>query len=307
MHIYPDYYEKFKCIADRCKHNCCIGWEIDIDEGTLGFYKSVEGNFGKRLHENIEFDETPHFKLNENERCPFLNDKNLCDIIITLGEEKLCDICTQHPRFHNELPDRIESGLGLCCEEAGRLILSQKEKMTLIGDSNLCTDDEIILLRDKIIKALQNRDKTINERLKDMLALCNAKPQDIKTEELCDILSELECMDEKWTELLAMLKENCEKIDIKAFDECMSDRAYEYEQFCVYLIYRHFANSPDMYEAANRASFVALAYSLIHSLGAVIYSTTGKFDFETQVDIARLFSSEIEYSDENLYTLFDMV
>lgn len=306
MHIYPNYYEKFKCIADKCKHNCCIGWEIDIDEDTLSFYKAVKGDFGKRLEDNIELFKTPHFKLKENERCPFLNDKNLCDIIITLSEERLCDICTQHPRFHNELPDRIESGVGLCCEEAGRLILSQKEKMTLIGDKNLSTDDEIILLRDKIIKALHNRDKTINERLKDMLSLCNATPRDIKTQELCDILSELECMDEKWLQLLAMLKENCEKINVKAFDEYMSDRAYEYEQFCVYLIYRHFANSPDMYEATNRACFVQLAYSLIHSLGAVIHSKTGKFDFETQVEIARLFSSEIEYSDENLYALIDL-
>ena len=30
----PSYYEKFHCIADQCKDNCCYGWEIDIDEGT---------------------------------------------------------------------------------------------------------------------------------------------------------------------------------------------------------------------------------------------------------------------------------
>ena len=31
----PNYYDKFKCIADRCKHSCCIGWEIDIDDDTM--------------------------------------------------------------------------------------------------------------------------------------------------------------------------------------------------------------------------------------------------------------------------------
>ena len=31
----PEYYKQFKCIADKCTHSCCIGWEIDIDEEAL--------------------------------------------------------------------------------------------------------------------------------------------------------------------------------------------------------------------------------------------------------------------------------
>ena len=61
MHIYPDYYDKFRCIASKCKHNCCIGWEIDIDENTLSYYNSVTGDFSKRLKDNIELSDTPHF------------------------------------------------------------------------------------------------------------------------------------------------------------------------------------------------------------------------------------------------------
>ena len=53
MHIYPDYYKKFKCIADKCKHNCCIGWEIDIDNNTYDFYKKLTGDFAKKIIENI--------------------------------------------------------------------------------------------------------------------------------------------------------------------------------------------------------------------------------------------------------------
>ena len=30
----PKYYTEFSCIADRCRHSCCIGWEIDIDADT---------------------------------------------------------------------------------------------------------------------------------------------------------------------------------------------------------------------------------------------------------------------------------
>ena len=306
MHIYPDYYEKFRCIASECKHNCCIGWEIDIDEDTLDFYNSVTGDFSKRLKDNIELCDTPHFKLADKERCPFLNSSNLCDIITTLGEDRLCDICAQHPRFHNELPQRVESGLGLCCEEACRIILSQKEKVKLVSDEDITTDDEIILLRDKVIEALQNRDKHISERIDDMLTLCVATENVYSINELCDIFLNLEQLDPKWGELLKELKANCDTLDADTFDTYMADRQSEYEQFCFYLVYRHFANSPDFFEAQCRACFVKLSYTLMRALGTLIYSKNGSFELCDQLELARLFSSEIEYSDENLYTLFEI-
>ena len=56
--IVPDYYKDFECIADRCRHSCCKGWEIDIDDVTLSHYESIKGDFGKRLKENISFEQT---------------------------------------------------------------------------------------------------------------------------------------------------------------------------------------------------------------------------------------------------------
>ena len=54
MKIYaPNYYNAFKCIADKCNHSCCVGWEIDIDNKTLDYYKNVEGDFGNKLRKNI--------------------------------------------------------------------------------------------------------------------------------------------------------------------------------------------------------------------------------------------------------------
>ena len=111
QHIFPDYYKDFKCIASRCKYNCCIGWEIDIDDDTAAFYKTVGGDIGKRLCENIANEGTEHFILGENERCPFLNKNNLCDIIIELGEEHICTICQKHPRFEMSCPDVLKQGL----------------------------------------------------------------------------------------------------------------------------------------------------------------------------------------------------
>ena len=38
----PSYYKNFRCIADKCPDNCCRGWEIDIDEDTLDYYKDLK-------------------------------------------------------------------------------------------------------------------------------------------------------------------------------------------------------------------------------------------------------------------------
>ena len=121
----PAYYLKFQCIAGRCRHNCCIGWEIDIDEETYAGYRKVGGEFGEKLRAGIDTaGETPCFRLGADERCAFLNGQGLCDIITELGENALCEICALHPRYRNFFRDRVEMGLGLCCEEAAKLILT---------------------------------------------------------------------------------------------------------------------------------------------------------------------------------------
>ena len=157
-----------------------------------------------------------------------------------------------------------------------------------------------------MIDVLQNRDKHIAQRIDDMLSLCSTTGNEYSISELCDILLSLEQLDNKWGKLIKELKESTNTIDTNAFDTYMADRQSEYEQFCVYLVYRHFANSPDLFEAQLRACFVKLAYNLVRALGAMIYSKSGSFDLSEQLELIRLFSSEIEYSDENLYTLFDI-
>lgn len=132
----PHYYKKFKCISSACTDSCCQGWEIDIDEDTLKSYKAVEGSFGKRLMDNISIpddDSLPaHFIQTKGERCPFLNEQNLCDIFINIGQEHLSQICTHHPRYYDWFFFGKEEGLGLCCEEAARLVLL--DKVTSVGE-----------------------------------------------------------------------------------------------------------------------------------------------------------------------------
>ena len=89
----PSYYKTFQCIADKCEHSCCIGWEIDIDEDSYDYYMGIEGAFGERLKEQTVTEDGEHsFVLRKNGWCPFLDQNKLCDIYSELGEEALCEV-----------------------------------------------------------------------------------------------------------------------------------------------------------------------------------------------------------------------
>ncbi len=305
LYVYPDYYKAFKCISRDCRHSCCIGWEIDIDEATALRYKNTEGELGERLRRSIAWESPPHFILGDGERCPFLNGDSLCDLICVGGDGMLCGICRDHPRFRCELPGRVEIGLGLCCEAAGALILGRKEPTVLEYSAPTECEDEIIALRDELIGILQNRVKSIEERASEMLRKCGGALPEKSLSQWADIFLGLERLDGAWENRLAALK--TAECDFEAFRRHMSSRENEYEQLLVYFVYRHFANSPDLWEAAARGAFAVLGYKMIYAMGAAQYAASGEFTFSDQVELCRLFSSEIEYSEDNLYELFEIL
>ena len=134
--ILPDFYDRFQCKAGNCLHSCCKGWEIDIDEATAQRYSEDRTPFGEELRKHIQTsEEGASFILTEDERCPFLQENGLCRLILAKGEDILCDICTNHPRFFTYLGKLELAGVGLCCEEACSLLLSSGEEL------RFCTED----------------------------------------------------------------------------------------------------------------------------------------------------------------------
>ncbi len=273
--VFPTYYADFACIATQCRHSCCIGWEIDIDSKTAKYYKKVKGDFGKRLKENIK---NNSFILDKNERCPFLNKDNLCDIIMTLGEDALCQICADHPRFKNFFENRTEIGLGLCCEEAARIILSYPEKMSLIGIEN--DNDEFLKLRQTIFDILQDRDFSVDERIEN---LCDFFDISIPNIDFSQLYLSLERLDNHWGELLINSKDI---VDFKPQNEVLK------EQLIIYFIYRHLAGGLYDGKIKERIAFSIISLNMILKIASL--------ENEDIFDIARMYSSEIEYSDENL-------
>ena len=128
----------------------------------------------------------------------------LCRLILTLGEESLCDICAEHPRFYNEHPDRIEAGLGLCCEEAVRLLLERDTPLELIVE----TDGEVPghILRDDIFAVLAEQGAPLSERMDKALTLVGATMPDFTLSQIAKLYLGLERLDDEWTKCLGRLK-----------------------------------------------------------------------------------------------------
>lgn len=200
----PNYYKSFKCIADRCQHSCCKGWDVYLDEDTQAKYALLDGDLGNKTRAALcEKDDGICFEMKEDGRCPFLNENGLCEIILEKGEDYISEICTEHPRFYNCFSDRWEVGLGLSCEEAARIILSSKEPNRLVVIDKDDTPTEplweneaaILQKRDLLFELLEDNSKSLDQRVGAILEAAEAKIPSKSIEEWAEILSDLEFLD----------------------------------------------------------------------------------------------------------------
>lgn len=300
MNIYaPDYYNEFKCIADKCEHNCCTGWEIDIDGDTYDKYKCVAGEFGNKLKSNISTEGEPHFILTDNDRCPFLNENNLCEIIINLGEDYLCGICNDHPRYRNLFSDREEIGIGLCCEAAAELILTRVKKtefIKLCGEDEFCDEDEKAFFeeRDKILSIVQDRGITPAKRIEKLTEIYDITLPYTSADKWAEFLKGLERLDNDWDDILEkLIKDSSVTESLSTENDIMN------EQLLVYFIHRHLADSIYDESIRERLAFAIVSVMLINALSL---AAGEKF-----TEIARMYSSEIEYCEENMEAFFEIL
>lgn len=290
MNLYaPSYYKRFKCIADRCKNSCCIDWEIDVDEKTYEKYLSVGGY----LKENIaESEGCRYFEL-KNGRCPHLLDNGLCRIIIDYGEDYIADICRDHPRFYNCISERREVGLGLVCEEAARMIIGDDELFSLekIGDCddepNDC-DFDALPERDDIISLILESDKTLPVKIKMLENKYSINVNIHSMNEWFGILTELEILDKKWEEIL-----NSATVSERKHDCC--ELYPNLERILVYFVYRHVSASSSYLNLRAKLGFSILSVKIL----VYLIERAQECNVENLIGLARIYSSEIEYSEEN--------
>lgn len=129
----PDYYDKFKCIADKCPDTCCAGWQIVIDEESMKKYQSFKGDYVWKVMGCVDW-ETETFRQDKAKRCAFLNKENLCDLYTNAGESYLCKTCREYPRHTEEFEGVREITLSVSCPEVARILMEQMEPVKFITE-----------------------------------------------------------------------------------------------------------------------------------------------------------------------------
>ena len=310
---YPKYYEKFKCIADKCSDTCCVGWQIVVDEKTAKKYEKLNNDFGKFIREKIVVDyEGDKIFENKNGRCPFLNNKNLCDIIINVGEEYLCRTCDMFPRFYETFGGTKEMGLFLSCPVANDLILKNEdfEIITEYSDEepeiNDIDADLYIALkseRAKIFKFITSEipfgnkpKKLYNYALKLQEFLNKNDYENIK--KLDFILDEKDLIiDKNIFSNLEYLKEENKKLFIKnslTFEEKYED---EYINLLWYFIYKYFLKSVYSGKVFESIAFAVFSVKTINAMEKTYNISTS--------EASRIYGKEMEHSKENLDKIFE--
>lgn len=280
--VYPNYYKYFQCIGGKCLHNCCIGWEIDVDEKTFKNYSKKNDCFSKKLMKKIKtIDDIRYIELDENKRCPFLNEENLCEIIIHYSESELCEICSLHPRCRNFFSNTVETLLGMCCEEAAKIILSYPGKTQMVGEYDINEDEKLFLeKRNSVLQKAQDRKIKFEKRMEILKKSFNI---DFNFERF-EVYKNLERLDRKWDEMLEKLKgEN--NLKTEEFNI-----AFE-QMFCYFFIRHSFEIGIE-----NAAYFSILSCEVISK----ILANSQEISFASLVETARMYSCEVEYSDENI-------
>ena len=299
----PDFYSQFKCIATKCSDTCCVGWEIDIDETSQRTYRKVEGPFGDRLRESIE---DGHFKLLPHDRCPFLDKDNLCEVYRNLGEGALCQICREHPRFVEVYGDIMEKGLGLCCEEAVRLLLATEGPLTFTSEDcdepedELDEDDreirnQVLYEREQIFCVLADGAVPFIERLYTAFGYSDENPFAplSSARDLYELLAKTVSFGPAWDNALTRIKA---RIDAASADSIpIEDQDYftetESSRLLAYLVYRHFAKCLFDGHADGKRHFAVFFWNIVRLFTR---------ELGGKVNAIKILSRQLEYCEENM-------
>lgn len=287
----PTYYQDFACIADRCRHSCCIGWEIDVDADTIQVYDALTEGYGQQIRDSINMEDTPHFRLCTGERCPHLDGTGLCRIITNLGEGYLCHICREHPRFYNDTNGGKEVGLGMACEEACRLILSSNDyrKMVEIGEIGGGVEEidfDAAVHREQVYAILSDDSLPYTRRL-ELIAGEYDVSLSVKSDEECrELLNSLEYLDEAHRALFGVYSSDLSTPE--GLEKPL-------ERALAYFIYRHATAAWDGDGFRAAVGFALFCERLISSVARA----EGVCDVTGMIEVARAVSEELEYSEEN--------
>ena len=275
MIVRPKFYDSFKCIASECPDTCCAGWEIEVDTYTHEYYDSMLPSDRDFVHKKLLQGENGEPLLcREGKRCAFLRSDNLCELIIRFGEDALCDICREHPRFYSQTENITEVGVGLCCPEAVRLWLSSLIEFTEEDDGYFPEESEREMYNRQmeIIRKFIETEQRLSDTLADFLG---DDGDDVRLyEKLCELYSQIELLDADFPKRFSS---NIPHVSDKKF-----------KKLAAYFIYRYWFELGE--ELCLR--FAAASAIMIASIGGDVSVA------------AKDYSKEVEYDTDNLEKIY---
>ena len=310
--IKPSYFDRFRCIADKCPDSCCAGWCVDVDADAAAFYRRLPGPLGDRLRQVLADTEDGTIMEIENGRCPMWRDDGLCRIQAELGHDALCKVCREFPRLRHDYGTFQERDLELSCPEAAKLILNDTQwetvSKTAPGGEEPEYDAEImeVLRRTRaefldflkatdlsfpqILSVLLLYAHEVQEKLdggpravlspEDCLADAAQFAQNANPQMLSEFFLGLEILTPEWKDRLSAPLVQPKWVP-------------EHRALLRYFINRYWLQAVSDYDILCRAKFAVTACLLIGHLGGDLIQT------------AQLFSKEIENDIDNLEAFFD--
>ena len=187
--LIPTFYQSFHCLAQDCRDNCCVDWNITFDKKDYLRLRRLDAPpaLRERLEKWVRREKKGDrdgtfygkFDLMANHlRCPFLDEDGLCAIQRACGHDALPKVCTTYPRSVEYTVAAKEYTLDPACEGVLQLLWDLPEGIEFVEDplpkteqmnANFTKDKNLLLyfapVREACIDILQNRAIPLSERM----------------------------------------------------------------------------------------------------------------------------------------------
>lgn len=338
LHIYPDFYDKFRCIAEKCQDSCCTGWAVVVDEESACRFRQIPGKLGNALREAMTVDEDGDtvFCRQPDGRCPFWMENRLCRIEAELGPDAPCETCRKFPRLTQDYGSFIEYGLTLSCPVAAELVLKQPGpwEMTVREDGQPGEEtnldeaflEELRRARKELLDELWQGDVSEGEALGRLLThgvcyeegiqidpamedslTCEDFPFALTAEQqrrAVDLLLqahlELEILTPQWKALLEEALSWRGALPAPGHTGFARNLATDH-------LYRHWLRAVNDGDCVTRLKLLAVNWLVVRTLAQVHLAKRGELSQETWMMLLRLYAKEVGHDEVNLGALEDFL
>lgn len=281
--------------------------------------------------------------MTPEKRCPFLNRQNLCDIFTELGEDRLCQVCTEYPRWYTRFGYYEQQDLSLSCMEVSRLFFTAPEirycrAMSADPGEGLTPEEEEALVQTLAVRneglAILQEDGPLQTKLAELRRLAelpaeqSEEAETARLEELVALLEQLDPLNDGWKAVMHRLHSLCSsKAEAEKTIEALKllRKSPEYEawftRLAMYFWFRYLLDGVQqayeedaagldmapgfrMLERSLRSIELMCAARIREKCGDIWPKTLSSvFRVEDMMDVAHIFSKEVEHDAENLEIL----